>query len=66
MATKRRFWAKPAPLKGSFMVFAMIGFFVSAYLVYPENINYGIALMLVFALMFIASLISMSKAPVVE
>jgi hypothetical protein len=55
-----------APLKGSFMVLAMLGFFVSAYLIYPRSVNYGITFMIVFVLMFVASLISMTKAPVVE
>jgi predicted membrane protein len=55
---------KAAPLKGSFMVFGMLGFLISAYLVYTRSQSYGIAFMLIFALMFIASLISMSKAPV--
>lgn len=55
-----------APLKGSFMILAILGFFVTAYIVYPISYNFGIALMLAFVAMFIASLISMTKAPVVE
>lgn len=55
-----------APLKGSFMVTAMLGFLISAYYVFPQSFNLGIALMLIFAAMFIASLISMTKAPVIE
>ncbi len=55
-----------APLKGSFMVSAMLGFLISAYWVYPQSLNYGMAFMLIFAVMFIASLISMTKAPVAE
>jgi hypothetical protein len=57
---------KFAPLKGSFMVFAILGFLISGYIVFPESSNFGIALMLVFAAMFIASLVSMTKAPVIE
>jgi uncharacterized membrane-anchored protein len=53
-----------APLKGSFMVAAIIGFLVSAY--YVGANSYGYAFMLVFVLMFIASLISMGKAPIKE
>ena len=53
------------PLKGSFMVLAIVGFFVSAYMVYPANKSYGVAFLLVFTAMFIASLISMTKAPVI-
>jgi len=54
------------PLKGSFMLTAMIGFLVSAYYIYPLSANFGVAFMTVFILMFIASLVSMTKAPVVE
>lgn len=47
------------------MLIAILGFFISAYVVYTEiSRNFGLAFMLVFVLMFIASLISMSKAPV--
>ncbi len=65
---KKRKIAKPkkwkaAPLKGSFMVLSIIGFFISAYIVFPLTFNFGIALMLIFAAMFISSLVSMSKAP---
>ncbi len=55
-----------APLKGSFMVTAMLGFLISAYYVFPQSFNLGIAFMLIFAAMFVASLISMTKAPVIE
>ena len=54
------------PLKGSFMILAILGFFITAYIIYPISSNFGIALMLAFVAMFIASLISMTKAPVVE
>ncbi len=53
------------PLKSSFMVTAMLGFLISAYWVYPQNMTWGIAFLIVFAVMFVASLISMSKAPIV-
>ncbi len=49
-----------APLKGSFMVFAILGFFISAYLI--NNSAWRLAFLIVFAAMFIASLISLSKA----
>ena len=55
-----------APLKGSFMATAMLGFLISAYWVYPQSFNYGLTFMLVFTLMFIASFISMTKAPAVN
>jgi len=54
------------PLKGSFMITAILGFFISVYWVYPQSIRYGIAFMIVFVAMFVASLISMSKAPVIN
>lgn len=54
------------PLKSSFMILAMVGFLISAYYIFPMNIDYGVSFMIVFAAMFIASLISMTKAPVVE
>jgi hypothetical protein len=68
MVKKRRRMLKwrPAPLKSSFMASAMLGFFISAYWVYPQHMNWGIAFMIVFGVMFIASLVSMTKAPVVE
>ena len=54
------------PLKGSFMATAMLGFLISAYWVYPRSFNYGIAFMIIFTVMFIAALISMTKAPVIK
>ena len=54
------------PLKGSFMATAILGFLISAYWVYPQSLSYGVTFMIIFGAMFIASLISMTKAPVVE
>jgi len=54
------------PLKSSFMVSAMLGILISAYWVYPQNFNWGVTFMLVFGAMFIAALISMTKAPILE
>ncbi len=62
--TKYRWEA--APLKGSFMVIAILGFIASLQIVYPVSKGFGFASMLVFAMMFIASLISMTKAPVIK
>lgn len=53
------------PLKSTFMLIAILGFFISVYWIYPQSFNFGIAFMLLFAAMFIAALISMTKAPVV-
>ena len=52
------------PLKGSFMATAILGFFISYYYVCPVSFNFGIAVMLIFAIMFLASVISMTKAPI--
>ena len=54
------------PLKGSFMILAILGFLISAYIIFPKSKNFGAASMLIFVLMFISSLISMTKAPLVE
>lgn len=55
---------RAAPLKGSFMVTAILGLLLSYYYVYPVSFNLGLACMIFFVLMFVASLISMTKAPV--
>ncbi len=54
------------PLKSSFMLASIIGFFISTYWLYPQSTNYGITFMILFTAMFIASLISMTKAPVIK
>ena len=53
-----------APLKSSFMLIAILGFLISAYYLLPLSFNFGIAAMIIFAAMFVASLVSMTKAPV--
>jgi len=58
------FKGKIAPLPASFMMASMVGFLISAYLV--KDISWKFTLLLVFAVMFIASFISMNKAPVIE
>ena len=55
-----------APLTGSFMLISIIGFFISLMWVYPRTASYGFAFALVFTLMFIASIISMTYADVDE
>lgn len=52
------------PLKGSFMVMSIIGFLITAYLI--DDITYKTTFMIVFIAMFIASMISMTKAPTAE
>ncbi len=66
MAKKKPQKWHAVPLKGSFMVISILGFLISAYLVYTKSFNFGIAFMIVFAAMFIASMISTTKAPVIE
>ncbi|MBW2974339.1 hypothetical protein KY366_01355 [Candidatus Woesearchaeota archaeon] len=54
--------SKVVPLHGSFMVTAIVGFFISALYVYKQlgNRTWGFTFMLFFALMFIASIVSMT------
>ena len=57
------------PLNSGFMLISIVGFLVSAFYiptfesVFPYAFDFAFALGLVFVLMFIASLISMSHAP---
>ena len=62
--TKKRSWI-PAPLPTSFILTAILGFVISAWWVFPESFNWGIAFMILFTLMFITSIINMTKAPAV-
>lgn len=55
---------KYAPLSGGFMIASIVGFFVSAIYIAELSLNWGFALSVVFVLMFIASFISMIKAPI--
>ena len=57
---------KVAPLTGSFMIMAILGFIISTLYVYPRTASYGVSFAIVFALMFVASMISMSYADVDE
>ena len=49
------------PLKGSFMVMSIMGFLITAYLI--DDVTYKTTFMIVFIAMFIASMVSMTKAP---
>ncbi len=53
-----------APLKGSFMIISIIGFVISAIWIYRASPSLGFSFALIFVLMFIASLISMTYGPV--
>ena len=56
---------KYAPLSGGFMIASIVGFFVSAIYISDLSFNWGFALAVIFVIMFIASIISMTKAPVI-
>ena len=55
---------KVAPLSSGFMVVSIIGFFVSALLVFKYSPAWGTTFMIFFVMMFVASLISMTYADV--
>jgi len=52
-----------APLPASFMLMSMVGYLGSVLLVFPISHSFGFAFALVFIMMFIASVISMTYAP---
>ena len=54
---------KAAPLPHEWMITSIIGFFISLLMVYPAySKKWGAAFMLIFVLMFIAAVVSMSNA----
>ena len=55
---------KVAPLNSQFMVTSMLGFLISVIWVKGISETWGIAFALVFALMFVSSIISMTHGPV--
>lgn len=57
---------KVAPLSGSFMITAIVGFLVSMLFVFKMSATWGVTFMIFFAVMLIAAIISMTKAPVSE
>jgi len=52
-----------APLSGGFMIISILGFLLSAYWIFDLDKTWGFTFCLVFTLMFVASLISMTYAP---
>ena len=61
------------PLSSSFMLTSILGFLTSAFYLptldpikFPNALSYAFAAGLIFVLMFIASLISMTYSPVLE
>lgn len=55
---------KAAPLSSSFMLASIVGFLISILYVWNLNKSFGFTFSLIFIVMFIAALISMSHAPV--
>ena len=53
-----------APLSGGFMLTSTIGFAASLLFVYKVSEAWSMAFMVFFAIMFVASIISMTYAPV--
>ena len=54
---------RPAPLNKAFMLIAIVGFLVSATYIWSFSKPWAFSFGLVFALMFIAAIISLSRAP---
>jgi len=53
---------KYAHLSAGFMLTSIVGFFISVFLVWNMSLSWGFTFALFFAIMFIASIISMTKA----
>lgn len=51
-----------AHLSAGFMLTSMIGFFMSTYFVWNLSVSWGLTFAIFFATMFVASMISMTKA----
>jgi hypothetical protein len=51
-----------APISGGYMAVSMLGILVSLLYVYKQSTDWGVTFTLVFSLMFIASLVSMTVA----
>lgn len=52
------------PLSSGFMLTSILGAIISAMYVYPRTASFGFTFFLFFTIMFIASLISMTLAPI--
>ena len=55
---------KITPLSGAFMLISIVGFLISAFYVAPREATWGVTFLIFFATMFIASFVSMTKAPI--
>lgn len=58
MARKFRF----APLSGGYMAASMLGGLISLMYVYPKSPDWGITFTIIFGIMFVSSMISMTVA----
>jgi len=52
-----------APLSSGFMLTSIVGGLISAFYVLPQSAKWGFTFVIFFALMFVASLISMTYSP---
>ena len=52
-----------APLSGGYMITSIVGFLISAVYVFPRSYTWGMAFIIFFAMMFTASMISMTYGP---
>mgnify|MGYP006284588031 CR=1 FL=1 len=57
---------KVAPLPGTFMLISMLGIFLSVIVIRSLSASYGLAFLVVFIVMFIASIMSTTYADVDE
>ena len=55
---------KAAPLSSSFMFASILGFAIAAIWVMPQSLSWGFTFLVLFSTMFIASVVSMTHAPV--
>lgn len=55
---------KVAPLSGTFMITAIVGFLISAFYISPRSRPWGLALLILFVAMFVAGMISATYAPI--
>jgi len=55
---------KIAPLSGTFMITAILGFLISTIYIFPKSNPWGLAFSILFAIMFVAAMISTTYAPV--
>ncbi len=53
---------KFAPLSGGYMATSILGIFISLMYVYQQSPDWGVAFTIVFAAMFVASIVSMTVA----